>query len=466
MKKISKILKSALFVLLAVSMLFGVVACGEDETGNNNGVLDHEPVVKGKLEVAARREAYSTAASQQGVRSWVADFQKKYPEVDVTVNFGVSQENYPALVSSKTMSDVYALWDEVVYTYAIKQEALLPLDHYIEAFDIDLSQVYQGIYNLGVVDGKTYFLGATCGQQTFVYNLGAVKEANILPDGQDRISNSWTWEDFKNYAAALTKINPDTNQYEQVAASFPVWHDHYFMPFLTGFGGKWYDSVNKRITLTEDNVLRGVNELISVLEKGYVFPTTNSAVEIGSEWGNKFANINTEQGAVFQFNAAYTNLVAKGQTLDQQGIEWDIAPFPLFEKSASPCGTLGFGVFKYSTNLDAAAALVCSLYTEDGQLAYHSQSGGDIPIIKTLGEQDFWHLKTEGWENKNYAAFTANYDRYVPGHVSSYVPAEIATIISTRMNEFFKNWYKGNATVQDALETIQTECNNMWSTLS
>ena len=460
MKNFSKFMKSALFVILAVSMVFGVVAC--DDKDASTGILeeDHVPSVKGKITVTARNELYSSDSAQQGLKNWVAAFESKYPGTDVNIEF-VSQENYANLISSKTMGDVYALWDEVVYEHAVSLDALLPLDHYMEKFDVDVSKVYQGIYELGVVDGKTYFLGATCGQQTFIYNVDAVKSANILEDGQDRISNDWTWEDFKEYAEVLTVVD-ENGQYTQVAASLPVGHEHYYSPFFVGFGGEWVDIVNKRVTLTDDNVLKGIDELLDACEQGWIYPN----IEMGSEWTKKFAKLNLEQNAVFQFNSAYSTVITKGQNFDKMGIEWDLATFPLFDEPASPCGTLGFGVFKYSDNLDAAAALACTLYTEDGQKAYHGQSGGDVPIIKSLGEDDFWHLNVEGWEDKNYEAFTANYERYIPGHLTHSVPPEIKDIIHTGMNELFKAFYQGTADVQDSIESIQRNCNNMWKTLS
>ena len=158
-------------------------------------------------------------------------------------------------------------------------------------------------------------------------------------------------------------------------------------------------------------------------------------------------------------------LSQKGQQFDSQNINWDIAPFPLFEYAASPCGTIGFGVFNYTKNVDAAAALVLSLYTEDGQMAIHGQTGGDVPLLKALGEDSFWHLKQAGWEDKNYAAFTANYERYIPGHVRGQVPAEIATLIEEGMQDLLNKYCTSGASWQDKLREIEDTCNELWSTM-
>ena len=54
-----------------------------------------------------------------------------------------------------------------------------------------------------------------------------------------------------------------------------------------------------------------------------------------------------------------------------------------------------------------------------GMMCYEDGGTVDDLLVYKLGDQDFWHLTKEGYEGKNYAAFTANYDRYVPGQVNA-----------------------------------------------
>lgn len=99
-------------------------------------------------------------------------------------------------------------------------------------------------------------------------------------------------------------------------------------------------------------------------------------------------------------------------------------------------------------------------------MAIHGQTGGDVPLLKELGEDTFWHLTEPGWEDKNYAAFTANYDRYIPGHVKGSVPPEIAAVIETGMSELFSQYCQNAIDWEDKLNSIETECNALWETLS
>lgn len=391
MKKSCKILRSALFIILAVAMLFCVTACKEKEAADPNLPEGYVPTVEGKLKVTCRADVYPTETAQSGVRNWISSFRAKNPNVDIQVDFQTS--DYAAQISSKSIGDVYWLDDGSVYQYAVTSKALMPLDSYVEALNIDLEDVYSGILDLGVVNGKLYFAGMSCGQQTFIYDLGALESAGLMQPGE-KVANDWTWEDFKRYAEALTQLDEDGVSYKQVAAVMPLYWSPYFSPFFVAYGGEWCDTVNKKITLKSDEkVVQGISEVINAIDNYWIYP---QGVTLGTERAQRLSKISDTQGSVFVYNQAYTTLYQKGLQLDSNGKKWDIAPFPLFPEAASPCGTIGFGVFSYTGNKDAAAALVLSLYTKDGQMAIHGQTGGDVPLLKELGEDTFWHLTEPG----------------------------------------------------------------------
>jgi hypothetical protein len=106
-----------------------------------------------------------------------------------------------------------------------------------------------------------------------------------------------------------------------------------------------------------------------------------------------------------------------------------------------------------------------SLYTENGQRAIHGQSGGDVPLLKSLGEDDFWHLTDPGFENKNYSAFTANYDKYIPSNLSVSVPVEVAGVIENCMGNMFSAWASGGMDMSSALANMEDTANQTWAAL-
>ncbi len=185
---------------------------------------------------------------------------------------------------------------------------------------------------------------------------------------------------------------------------------------------------------------------------------------VSSTLAKEFGNISPYHGCVLNYNASYTVLTDNVKQYPR-GTEWDVVAYPLFPNAASPCGALGFSVFSYTRNKDAAAALALFLLTDDGQRAIHGQAGGDVPILKELGDDDFWHLTGEGYEDKNYAAFTANYENYVPGQIGQSVPPEVASIIHNGINKLFSGYITNASSWADQLAKMQEQANQMWETL-
>ncbi len=459
-----KSLKRVFILALAVCMLFAIVGCGGVE---QTGILpdDYIPEITGKLTVMARNDVYTSESSRRGIRNWVSSFMNKYSDVNVEVQF-IDNGQYSPMISSKSMGDVFFLDDGSLYQYAVTSKALMPLDYYVEALDIDLSTIYAGIANLGVCEGKMYMAGMSCGQQSFTYDKDMLVSAGILQPGE-RIENDWTWEQFKDIAEKIKTYDEDGVTQTQIGAVMPLYWSPYFSSFFVCKGGKWCDTENKKVTLYNDLVLDGIKELIDAIDNGWVYPNGTS---MGAEMTKRLSGINVGSrtgGACFFNQTSYSMLTDAAAQYEQAGRNWDVAPYFLFESgaAASPCGTLGFGVYSFTKNKDAAAALVLSLYTEDGQMAIHGQQGGDVPVIKSLGEMDFWHLTVDGWEDKNYDAFTANYDKYIPSHVKAAVPPEIAEIIESGMSNLWTKYCQNGGSWQDLLLTIEEKCNQKWSTL-
>ncbi|MBO7398545.1 MAG: carbohydrate ABC transporter substrate-binding protein [Clostridia bacterium] len=448
------------FAVLAAAVFLTLFACVPSEKVKGELPEGYIPEVKGRLKVGVRQNVFPTESSRKSINNWLNWFRIKHPDVTIEANYTVP-DDYAALISSRTIGDVYWLSDETLNYYALTHEALMPLDSYIEAFEIDLSQLYSGILALCETAGKYYFVGATCGNITLTYNMDAMIEAGILSPGE-RVADDWTWEDFKDYAERLKKYDVDGKTLTQVGGSWPLDWSNTFSPFIYAYGGMWADKINKKVMLSNDLVRKGIGEVISALDNRWLFPT---GIRMSKEMASSYGSIQMHSGPVFVSNNAYTVLTYSGDFYNQTGTAWDVAPWPLFPEKASPCGTLGFGVFSYTKNSDAAAALVLSLWTEEGQLAFHSQEGGDVPVIKKLGEQDFWHLTREGYDHVNFGAFTANYDRYVAGQVTATVPPDIATLMKAGIKDLFESYCLGESSWEDKLEKLEAQCNDLWETL-
>ncbi len=465
MKNITKIIVRCIMLALATFMLFAVMGCEKREFQTGELPEDYVPDIRGKLKVSAINYTYPNDQSRRGIRSWLNAFRDKYPDVTIETDFNVT--DYAPLISSKTMGDVFFITDgglnseDSLYEYAITNEAMMPLDSYIEAFEIDLSEIYSGILNLCIIGGRTFMVGMTCGNVLFTYNVDALVEAGIIEQGE-HLPNDWTWEDFKSICERVKKYDVDGITLTQVGAAWKFDWQNMFTPFLYAYGGEWYDKVNKRVNFDNEAVRKGISEAIESIDRRLVYPMLNSG--LGSAMQNEYRKISQYNSCVFNFNESYT--VLTGNVKRYNGCDWDAVAFPLFPYPASPCGALGFSVFSYTKNKDAAAALALFLFTEDGQIALHGQEGGDVPILKKLGEMDFWHLKGDGYEGKNYDAFVANYENYVPGQLGTCVPPEVANLIQKGISDLFTAYCRNEASWVDKLRKLEQQCNDTWSVLS
>lgn len=465
MKPFQKTLVKIIFIILAAAMILPFAACNNRERVTGELPADYEPDIRGKVRVSCINHLYQNEESQRGVRAWINAFCRKYPDVSVQTEFNISESTYLAQLASKTMGDVFYMSDgglnkeDSLYQYAITNQTMMPLDSYVEALGIDLLELYGGILELCVVEGKLYMVGYTCGNVIFTYNADAMVEAGILEPGET-LRNDWTWDQFKDICERLKTYDVDGQTLTQVGCCYDFGWSNLYSPFLYAYGGKWYDKENKRVSLDNENVKKGIQEAIELIDNRLAYPVGM----VSSTLAKEFGNISPYRGCVFNYNASYTVLTDNVKQYPR-GTEWDVVAYPLFPNAASPCGALGFSVFSYTRNKDAAAALALFLLTDDGQRAIHGQAGGDVPILKELGDDDFWHLTGEGYEDKNYAAFTANYENYVPGQIGQSVPPEVASIIHNGINKLFSGYITNASSWADQLAKMQEQANQMWETL-
>jgi ABC-type glycerol-3-phosphate transport system substrate-binding protein len=123
-------------------------------------------------------------------------------------------------------------------------------------------------------------------------------------------------------------------------------------------------------------------------------------------------------------------------------------------------------VYNRTQNPDTAAAFALFFLTPEGQTAYHSQTGGNVPVLKSLADEEFWRGKGTPWEDKNYNAFVSYPDNTKPSSLASQVPIEIATIFSNdNMMATLAKIINGGADAQTAFNQMETKANEKWETL-
>ena len=442
------VFKTCCAFLLVTVMCLTLFACkgnvNPDITVNPSAKIEPKGDVKFTCSI-------STLKEEAAADAFIAEFEKKYPDVNVTKDYNPG--NIPARIASGEIGDVFYFTEEETYNYAVTQKSLLQLNQYIQPLGVDTSAIYSGIYALGMVEGQLYMVPRDYNHIVMVYNKTALTEAGLAAP-----EDGWTWEDFKSYCTQLTKTDPaDANVYQQVGGYLNYSWDPVYVSFLEGWGGSWVDVENKVITLTDEKVRTGIEELLTFAKTGAIKPEGQSDM-------SKYSKL-TEEAYVFR-TMVYPNIVSIGQSYDNLGIDWDFVSFPALPTHKVGTGSAGFGVYKYTENPNAAAALALFFFTVEGQTAYHSAPGGSVPLMKELGNADFWRYTSSkdteaDWSTKNFDAFISFPEADTIGRPNCKMPSRVASVITSGWAGMLGQYFD-NGNYIDSLTTMETTANETW----
>ncbi|MBP5632158.1 MAG: extracellular solute-binding protein [Clostridia bacterium] len=446
-----KVFKVFLLVILVIAAVFSCVSCRKQEIQYGIVEKGYSPEIKGTVKISAFNSAGEEGKTS--IRAFASAFENKYPGTKVNVDISITDQNSTATrISSGDIGDVFFFWEEDTYSYAISNNALMNLTQYLEPLGIDIGNIYSGTMDLGRVNGNIYMVARDHTHTMLFYNRDALVSAGLSdpPKG-------WTWDDFKNYCERLTIVGDD-GKYEQVGAKIDFSYGPGIIPVLQGWGGKWFDTINKHIDLTSENVVKGVGELIGLMEQGYLIPTGGTN-EINAKYSNV---INNRMRTIFT-DSVFPELANRCKEYESYDVDWNVCDWFAYPVHSVGAGATGFGVYNRTKNPDTAAALALFFYTEDGQIAYNGQIGGSVPNVRSLALDEFWRVG--GNENTNYDAFVSYPDCDVVGKFECLVPPEIASILKSQIPNVFSNHFSGRANYRDTLAKIEEQCNQKWKVI-
>ena len=261
--------KRNIFRIIAVAiasilLIAGISGCTTYAPQNGELPDGYIPEPSGKIKL---QYTFTTTEQQKrSINDWISTFNKKYPDVHVTVEFNVSTTALQAQISAKTCGDIFFLDETQVYNYAIVQKALMPLDYYVEAYNIDLSNVFSAIMNMGVCEGRLYMVLRDYNHLLLHYNRDLVRGANLVDPIELEAKDEWTWDTFKQYCRVLT--TDEESEDKIVGGSMPLGYTPISVMFLEGWGGKYYDTADKKVYFkTDEKVLEGVLEMVGIVEE-------------------------------------------------------------------------------------------------------------------------------------------------------------------------------------------------------
>ena len=445
-----KYIKSAAVILLALVMTFSIVACGKPEMVSQEQLEDAEKngVAEGKI-TFTYEPAATSSASKEAAERFLSAFEKKYKDVKVERDYTATSDTR---IASADIGDVFYFAELYTYKYAVTDKALLPLDGFVEKFDIDLSDVYSGIYALGLVNGRLYFVPRDYNHMALIYNKTAVTEAGASAS----VKPEWTWAEFQ---ALCEQLYGDDYYPIDLNLGYSPVYTAFFEAYT--YRNSWCSTTDKKITFIDEEgkILRAVKEALDLAKKDYAKITGVNDTAEG------FAG----KEAVFK-TCVYPSVQSAGKNYDNLGVEWDLINMPLFENPSFGCGSSGVGVFSRTQNVTAAAALALFFFAPEGQKSFNAGNGGSVPLLKSVDEEGFdaWKYPDDAnWSTKNWDAFVYKADTAsTPGQVNCRMPIEVAEAIDEGVINILRNDLSGSASYSDGFAALEQKCNEIWELLT
>lgn len=341
-----------------------------------------EPVIKplpceepGKLTMWVWDEAWA-AIIGDSIEAWKANYCPG-AEVDIQVQ---TWANYWDLLKTNAaggeLPDVFNMSQPFFFFYA-DNDVVLNLQPYWDEFGVDTT-----IWGSGLIDpyrwgeaGDLYAAPVNWDTIAIFYNKDMFDAAGLAYPTAD-----WTWDDFAEYAAALT--DPDAGVwgaavYAEYQAGYPNW--------IAATGETpVVDAARTDCTLDNPGSLEALNFLKGLLDAGYM-PTVSEA---GGASPNDAFNL---------FASGKLAMVAGGswmlpQALSDLTFNWDIVQLPKHPetgRSRSIVHAVGYVASARTANPDLAANLILYLASDEGQ-KFFAEGGSVAPANPSPAIQQMW----------------------------------------------------------------------------
>ncbi|HVB60262.1 MAG TPA: ABC transporter substrate-binding protein [Ktedonobacteraceae bacterium] len=442
------------FASLVIVLALLLAACGSgSSSGSSNGGAATQGIASGNPYISCPSSTNTTAAAPVSgnvtltvagwtstpaedalVQSNLQKFEQLHPNIHIT--WSPIPGDYPtkmrANVAGGTVPDVFYLSPDMSSEY-ISASKLLNLSPYMARDHVSASNYYSALLNPFVcTGGQVYGLPKDWASLGVFYNKQMFQAAGVpFP------SANWTWQDFQNDAAKLTKNAGSTNAVYGVSLSADASR---WGAFLLANGGTM---LNKNGTQATFNSQAGVSSLEyydSFLKNHTgVLPTQVGAPWNGDAFGKAKAAMTIEGPWLIPYmQTTYPN------------IQYSIAPLPVAPtgKRANLIFTNAWSAYSGTKYPEAAWELIKYM---TGTTVQKSQldAGFALPTIKGLANDPYF---------TQHPDFKVLFDAATYGYADYYGPQDLAihNDLATALQAVMLN----KQTAQSALNDAATKVNN------
>ncbi|PJI91864.1 multiple sugar transport system substrate-binding protein [Yoonia maricola] len=301
-------------------------------------------------------------------------FEAAHP--DITVNIEVSDwdgywEKLRVQVAGGTPPDVFAM-DAPLYPDWQLRNVLLDLQPYIDADPSVLDGVFP--VTLEAYQTDTGLFGVPRDFQTIVlyYNKDMFDAAGV-----DYPDDSWTWDDFRTAAAALTLDKDGDGTTDQWGAWAEVYDmEPFWGPVIWSHGGEVVDPASGQTLINSPEAMAGFEFIQQVWLEDQSMPTEEQLSQYG--WDGLLSGI-----AAMGFSGHWSV-----PEYAEAGLNFDVAPVPMGPAGrVTGVNSAGFVISSDTEAPDAAWEFVKYAISEEGQ-SQLANIGLAVPILEDVAQSD------------------------------------------------------------------------------
>lgn len=368
-------LKKLLTLVLAIAMVFSLVACGngadEPTAAPTDDATDE---VKAEVSLSVWNEPHQDDELNMYLQA------EKATGIKVNVNV-IPETEYSSKLNQMVSTgddsiDIYVVWENDIASFA-EAGGIIALDDHLADSTIDSNDFIDAVAQLTAGLGSTYGLPWCAATSVLYYNQDMFDEA-----GLDYPDNDWAYDDFLNAARKLTKYNDDntTNVYGFDLPTLQTWWSGIGMQ-----GDQVYDPVSGELVIG-DGAVSFVQDCLDMAEEG-VMPIPSS------DTSDNFAS----GRAAMSWQGSWMI----GAYADDLGFNWEIATLPTAARKYNTLHTGFYTVNANSKNQEAAWEVIEWLMGEEGQ-AINSQASGNPSALVSIAEKEDWKVEAaksvENWD--------------------------------------------------------------------
>lgn len=428
-------MKKFVTLLLALLLALGLVACGNQNTPDDEDIKTLDPNTAGKITVAILANDSEIKMFTRAIEG----FNRIYKNIEVEL---MTIPDYESSIMGKLNGgeeiDVIHTPDNMV-SYFAEQEVLTDLTPYMEQSGFDESKYYKSMMDLGksTVDGKQYMMPRDYSKMVTYFNKEIFAAAGVeVP------KMGWTWADFLDTCEQLKgKID---SKYYVIDASMEYAILNYSILASNGVD-KYLDDTFSLVSDTS-KMKAGMEMAKELVIKGYA-PNPD-----GYKSGSFFKKT---AAMTFDVRPAFSSFASTDMAND-----FDVVNFPLIggeENGKIATGTSGFSIYTGSSKKNMAWAFINYVMSEDGQKEL-TQSGNAVPVLKSLAEADdaAWRTFRNGKGNEiNNDAFTAYADNDVVSNYFGNLSPSAVLMYKGEWSSCCMSALNGTETIDKAFSNLQ-----------